>query len=189
MFLEDVGLNHYKQKNPVESRLATNQRICKFLKNGYYVLLHDSMTLNQERKTCPHLRESGEIHPGVHGIVRRKKACTSQHFLRKNPNQPQTTTKILPVTILPNSVSYGRTSVFKSEMPVKNLLSWTCILTTALNCTCTTERLYLYWQGIQHKQTWRAKHLVLRIWHPHCTCFSSFYVRLTVIWYHWMNTH
>lgn len=59
-------------------------------KNGYYLLLHDFINLNQERKISPHLRESGEVHPGVNGILRRKKACPFQHFLEKNQENPTT---------------------------------------------------------------------------------------------------
>lgn len=44
------------------------------------------MNLNQERKISSHLRESGEVLPGVHGILRRKKARAFQHFL-ENKNK------------------------------------------------------------------------------------------------------
>lgn len=84
------GLNPYEQKNPTESRFATNQRIFKQQQQqkGYYLLLHDFINLNQERKISPYLRESGEVHLGVHGILRRKKACAFQHFLEKKQKNP-----------------------------------------------------------------------------------------------------
>lgn len=111
------GLNPYEQKNPTESRFATNQRIFKQQQQqkGYYLLLHDFINLNQERKISPYLRESGEVHLGVHGILRRKKACAFQHFLEKKTKKPQlqTMTTFSPVTILVNSVSSRRTSFFK----------------------------------------------------------------------------